>query len=406
MVATNDRPLTRLTDQLLAEIAARIQLSPSRHRQATERYQTVAEWLERDGSQLIGRVAQLYPQGSMAIGATILSRKSNDRYDIDIASELMLSQDDSPKRVLATLFQAVKGEPGSRYYDMVRRRSRCITIEYSDMHLDLTPMIRRPATPEREGWIFENRRETPNVEKRLIANPHGFAAWFNDRTHRDGDPFAEAFRYIAKSYDIANADQEPVPEYEDVENKSQPTVVLQLIKQWRNVQYQGAEDKGPPSVLLSRIVAEMSNPRLPLCNDLALTAHKMAEFIESHRQARQAITNPVCPEDVLTDRWQLDRPESQAFIEKLRHFESEISRLSSGCDVSEAKKILATLFGEYPTRDAVNQYGQRVGEALRSNQTSHNKVTAGVVVPVGNHQTGLRNARPTLPHRFHRPPEL
>ena len=341
----------------------------------------------------------------MAIGATILSRKSNDRYDIDIASELILPQDTSPKYVLDILFQIVKGEPHSRYYYMTRRRSRCVTIEYSDMHVDLTPMIRRPGTPEREGWIFENRKETPSVEKRLIANPYGFAEWFNERTHRDGDPFADAFRYIAKSYDIAYADQEPVPEHEDVENKSQPTIVLQLIKQWRNVLYQRVEDKGPPSVLLSRIVAETSNPMLPLSNDLALTARKMADFIERHRLARQPITNPVCPEDVLTDRWQIDRPEAQVFIDRLRYFELEIRRLTSGCDVSEAKKILSTLFGEYPTRDAVDRYGQRVGEAIRSNQTSHNRVTAGVVVPVGS-QARPRNLRPTQPHEFHKPPEL
>ncbi len=405
MVTTNDRPLTRQTDQLLAEIAARIQLSPSRYRQATERYQTVADWLERDGSPLKGKVAQLYPQGSMAIGAAILSRNSDDQYDIDIALELTIPQDTSPKYVLDILFQVVKGEPGSRYYDMTRRRSRCVTIEYSDMHLDLTPMVRRPGTLEREGWIFENRSETPNLEKRLIANPHGFAEWFNELTHRDGDAFADAFRSIAKSYDISYAEQEPVPEYEDFENKSQPTVVLQLVKQWRNVQYQGVEDKGPPSVLLSRIVAKTSNPMLPLSNDLALTAHKMAEFIAHHRRARLLITNPVCPEDVLTDRWQLDQPEAQAFIEKLLHFESEIGLLSSGKDLSEAKKILATLFGEYPTRNAVDQYGERVGEAIRSNQTSHNKVTASVVVPAGS-QAGLRVARPTQPHQFHKPPEL
>ena len=405
MVTKSDGRLSRLTDQLLAEIAARIQLSPNRHRQATERYQTVADWLERDGSPLKGTVAQLYPQGSMAIGATILSRKGNDRYDIDIASELILPQDTSPKYVLDILFQVIKGEPGSRYFDMTRRRSRCVTIEYSDMHLDLTPMIRRPDTPERECWIFENRRETPSIEKRLAANPHGFAEWFNGRTHKAGDPFADAFRYFAKSYDIANADPEPVPEHKDIENKSQPTIVLQLIKQWRNVQYQGVEDKGPPSVLLSRIVAETSNPLLPLSNDLRVTARKTADFIERHCRARLPISNPVCPKDVLTDRWQVDRPEAQAFIEKIRSFELEIGRLSAGCDISEAKSILANLFGEYPTKDAVNQYGQRVGEAIRSNQTSHNKVTAGVVVPAGS-QVRPRNARPTQPHQFHKPSGL
>ena len=48
MATTNIRPLTRQTDQLLAEIAARTQPSPLRHWQATEEYETLADWLERD----------------------------------------------------------------------------------------------------------------------------------------------------------------------------------------------------------------------------------------------------------------------------------------------------------------------------------------------------------------------
>ena len=405
MVTTKNRPLTSLTDQLLAEIAARIQLSPSRHRQATQRYQAMADWLERDDSPLKGRVSQLYPQGSMAIGATILSRDSDDRYDVDIASELILPQDIPPKEVLDLLFRVVKGEARSPYHDMTRRRSRCVTIEFSDMHVDLTPMVRRPGTPERESWIFENRKETPGVGTRLIANPHGFAGWFNNETYMDADPFADAFRDLAKSYDLAYADQEPVPDYEDIENKSQPTVVLQLIKQWRNEQYQGAEDDGPPSVVLSRIVAETSDPTLSLSNDLELTASKVARFIDDHRRARRPITNPICSRDVLTDRWQVDGPEAEVFIGRLGYFQSQIRRLTSDCDVSEAKNILSTLFGEYPTRDAVERYGQRVGDAIRSNQTSHSRVTAGVVVPVSSKPT-TRNYRATLPHQFHKPPEV
>ena len=223
-------PLSNQTDQLLAEVAARMQLSPSRHRQATQRYQTVANWLERDESSLKDKVSQLYPQGSMAIGATILSRNSQDRYDIDIAAELYLPQDLSPKRVLDTMYQAIKGTPGSQYYHMTRRRSRCVTIEYAEMHMDITPVIRRPETPERESWIFENRKETPLKEARLVANPYGFAEWYNQLTDVVDDPFANAFRFLAKSYDTMEAEVDPVPDHEQLENKSQPTIVLQLIK--------------------------------------------------------------------------------------------------------------------------------------------------------------------------------
>ena len=404
MVTNVYRPLTSQTDQLLAEIAARIQLSPSRHGQATQRYQTVAKWLEREGSPLRDKVALLYPQGSMAIGATILSRNSEDRYDIDIAAELLLPQDTSPKVVLDTMYHTIKGKPDSQYYDMTRRRGRCITVEYAEMHLDITPMVRRPFTPERESWIFENRKETPTKEAHLIANPYGFSEWYNQRTHLADDPFADAFRILAKSYDTLQADTEPVPDHEQLENKSQPTIVLQLIKQWRNVQYQGQEDKGPPSVLLSGIVAESSNQRLPLCKDLELTAIRVADYIESHSKLHYPITNPACNEDVFTDRWQVDGPEATVFVRKLREFSQEIALLNAGCTVSGARDILVRLFGEYPTRDAVMRYGGRVGQAIQDNQVAHQKVTAGVVVPAAA-QSKPWNARPTRPHQFHVPPE-
>ena len=400
-------PLTSQTDQLLAEIAARIQLSPSRHRQATQRYQTVAKWLEREGSPLRDKVSLFYPQGSMAIGATILSRNSEDRYDIDIAAELLLSQEESPKLVLDTLYQTIKGKPGSQYYDMTRRRSRCVTIEYAEMHLDVTPMVRRPLTQDRESWLFENRKETPAREVRLVGNPYGLAEWYNKLTHIADDQFADAFRFLAKSYDTLTfeAEAEPVPDHEQMENKSQPTIVLQLIKQWRNVQYQGNEDKGPPSVVLSRIVAESSNPRLPLCKDLELTGQRVADYVEAHGWKHEPITNPVCDEDVLTDRWKVDGSEAAFFVRKLREFSSEVSRLNAGCDVTEARDILARLFGEYPTRDAANRYGERVGQAIQDNLAGHQRVTAGVVVPA-NPQRRPQDVRNTRQHQFHAPPEM
>ena len=407
MPAPRAQPLTERTDQLLAEIAARIQLSPTRHHQATQRYGTVAEWLERDDSPLQGSVRLLYPQGSMAIGATILSRDSDDRYDIDVVVELDIPSETPAKAVLDTLYKAVKGTKGNRYFGMTRRRSRCVTIEYADMHLDLSPMVRKPGTPEKESWLYENRRETPQINRRFTANPHGFAEWYNRQTQAEDDTFAAAFRSLAMHYDRHQvemaAEQEPVPKYEVVENKSQSTVVLQLIKQWRNFQYQSGDDKGPPSVLLSRIVAEVSNPALTLSADLEASSRNVASFIERRIANRQPITNPVCDEDVLTDRWTVDSPEARTFVSNISAFADDIRKIRSGADTAETRKILAKMFGEYPTRDALKRYGDRLGEAIKSGRTEHRDRTASVVIPAGATAQRPRNTRPTRRHQFHRP---
>ena len=71
------RPL----DLLLADVAIRVQLSRTDYDKAGHRYQRVSHWVERDGSRLAGLIRLFYPQGSMAIGATIAAR-GTDEFDI------------------------------------------------------------------------------------------------------------------------------------------------------------------------------------------------------------------------------------------------------------------------------------------------------------------------------------
>ena len=140
--------LTDPVDILLADVAIRVQLSRTDYDKAVSRYQTINKWIERDGSLLKERVELFYPQGSMAIGATIASRLKTDEFDIDVVSQLDLPDNTSPQKVLDLLFEAIRGEPGSQYYQMAERRTRCVTVHYSDaMHLDVTPALRRDGNP-------------------------------------------------------------------------------------------------------------------------------------------------------------------------------------------------------------------------------------------------------------------
>ena len=74
-------------DRILAEIALSAQLPPSLHRQAGGRYGAVRKHLEADPG-FEGHIEHFYPQGSMAIDATISNRGTDDEYDLDIISQL------------------------------------------------------------------------------------------------------------------------------------------------------------------------------------------------------------------------------------------------------------------------------------------------------------------------------
>jgi hypothetical protein len=133
------RPNFQIADVLLKDIARRIQLSPTDYRIAVDHYEAVDEWLNRENSPLAPYMGRIYAQGSMAIGATISSKLNNDEFDVDAVAELRIAADAPPGKVLDVLFDAINGEKGSRYYGKVTRRSRCVTIDYDRMHLDVTP---------------------------------------------------------------------------------------------------------------------------------------------------------------------------------------------------------------------------------------------------------------------------
>ena len=100
------------TDVLLADVAIRVQLSRTDYSKAVSRYRTVNHWIEREQSPLKDRVRLFYPQGSMAIGATIASKLRTDEFDIDVVAQLDLPDHVLPWEVLDLLYKAIRGEPG------------------------------------------------------------------------------------------------------------------------------------------------------------------------------------------------------------------------------------------------------------------------------------------------------
>ena len=187
---------------LLAETAIRIELPPSLHGLAVDRYEAIRNYIERDGSPLAGRVRIFYPQGSMAIRATIRSRKRQDGFDIDIVAELILPITITPSAVLDLLFAAINGDKGSLYYGKVERNTRCVTVHYEDgMHLDITPAVLVDEQDPRKSVIFHAKaEEPPAAHRRLEMNSYAFVEWFNERTPIDLT-FVEAYAQKAYAFD-------------------------------------------------------------------------------------------------------------------------------------------------------------------------------------------------------------
>ena len=404
-------PLSSPVDILLADVAIRIQLSQSDYDRAVARYMAINRWIEREGSPLKDRVDLFYAQGSMATGSTIASKLQSDEYDIDIIAQLTLPADVTPQEALDLLYAAIRGERGSRYYHMAKRRTRCVTVDYSNaMHLDVTPMLRRNGTPERESWLFHHRAEAPHEPSyRCIANPYGFAEWFKENTPLDHD-FAKAFEERAREYEkgmlVEMAETDPVLPQEPPFRKSKAVLALQLLKRWRNIRYDGRHGRRPPSIMIAKLLVDGANSTDSLSEELLHQARLMLSEFQRWQNdgALICVANPVCSQDVLTDRWPSSLPEQGVFVNDLRALVSKVERLVSGCALDEMQSIMIDLFGEAPTTETFRVFNQRQGREVRRGRSQHVPGAGHLVVPsvvVGGTSMVEPSVRPTKKHTFY-----
>ena len=244
-------------DVLLADVAVRIQLTPTDYQTAVDHYEAINDWIDREESPLHGRVQLVYPQGGFKIGATIARHATDADFDIDVMAQINWPDVD-PEVALSTLHHSIRGERGSRYHEKAERKTRCSTVNYDGMHLDVTPAV-RIGREEKTSLIFHSKPSNPSVPKqRLYANPDGFGEWFILRTPAD-EAFGLFFEKRALDYNRAlfemqaRADAESVPVQMPAYRKSRAVIALQLIKRWRNIAYdrRHARLRLPPSVLIA-----------------------------------------------------------------------------------------------------------------------------------------------------------
>lgn len=359
-------------DILLRSIAKKIQLSPTLYERAVERYETIYAHLKRPGSALRDFLVRMYPQGSMMIGASISSKVDSDEFDIDLMLELLFEVGTDPRWILNEVFEAIRGEYGSRYYNMTKRKTRCVTVAYADMHLDVTPAILLPGRLERTSHIFHAKEEEPEfMDETITANPWGFGEWFSRRTPLEA--------HLREAVVIAMA--EPVKEQQDVEDKSLALRSLQLIKRWRNLRYAERDGRKPPSVLISKIVGDAATGRnRSLFVELTIqVAHLISVFEAAATQGNTVyVDNPACPnEDVFSDRWPNDLDEQKLFIRDLKQFQADLFELGNAT-LDRKAEILKYLFGENAAQSSIEEFREALGRQAMEYPLRHDRRTGGI----------------------------
>ena len=327
-------PTAPVGEILLAETAIRIELPPSLHQLAVDRYEAVRKHIERPDSPLRDRVTWFYPQGSMAIRATIKARRREDGFDIDIVAELILPPGLTPAQILDLLFEAINGPRGSMYHGMVERQTRCVTVFYADgMHLDITPSELLDERDPRLSHICHAKpEEPPAAHRRPIMNSWAFCDWFNARTPVNlifEQAYAKRARTLDEMIIAKDADVKPVPAHSTLERgKSTTVVALQLLKRNRNVRYFPRKGhRMPPSVMMAKFSGETPVPNASIAGALDAIAGAILAALEAAEREGVLIDvcNPQCANERFTDRWPENRAAQRIYVDDLKLFRKQLA---------------------------------------------------------------------------------
>jgi len=360
-------PLNQNLDDLLLDLATSIEPSDADRRVIDSRYRALKTHLERPTSALSKYLrddeSRIYAQGSISISAAIVSGDKDDRFDVDAMVEFEVPADWSNDQALDMLFDGLQGFPGA---EEIVRNTRCVTVHFAFMHMDVTIMHpQQEPRPERVGEIFHSPDKGESY--RVPANPHGFSTWFRKSVFfQEGiGSFAERIskRRLESQIDrlqapVAKAlDQDKLPPMIPPRMDAQQVVALKLMKRILNVEYAKLKVRKPPSIYTTKKAADCGYEPMGLTAQL----ERLAKCIQT--EMINAIVlgygpderNPTHFEDCLNDRWPETQEDRQVFKNVMgRVLQSLEKAKSSG--FTEIAKIMHELFGETISAVAVKKH--------------------------------------------------
>lgn len=369
-------PFDDPVDRLLAEIAFSIQLPPTLHQKAVDRYEAVRNHLESTSCAFRDHIEHFYPQGSMSIDATISTKGTDDEYDLDIVAQLGGPfRQMTPLQVLVALEFALKGYRGLK----VVRQTRCVTLYYSDgMHLDISPSIREEGTQDRQSHICHAKGPSASFEDHMVPmNAYGFGDYYRQRTpieQRVVDSFSKRWDVMNEAQYRADADVDDVPEPSDFVVKNTATLALQIHKRFRNIQYATSSERMAPSILLSHYAAAAARPNTSLTDMVIRQASFMISEIENASLYSRTIevTNPCHHLDVFTDRWPESIGQQDEYAGKLKMLVAGLEQLKRGeMSVPNMMDWMRDQFGGQVVTRAADAIANEIGYSIKSNSLQY-----------------------------------
>ena len=278
----------RSLDLALERLCLSLQLPEPAFDAAKAEYGAVGQWLIQPGSTLVGYEPRIYHQGSMLLETTVRPAGQAE-YDLDAVCQMRRDPGWTPRQLFDAVWKRLKENPD--YADNLQDKTRCLRLRRKGkFHLDIVPALSDPS------WSPTGIR-IPDLpvptERWKHSNPKGFHGWFLEQCKKPP-------KVVYMSESMARGTVDPIPSRTAYQRKYPLQKVVQLVKRWRDVAFQGRGHLSTPSIVITKLAADAYEPEDDLYRALLVTLRGVSAFLAG---GTMFVVNPSEPREVISESW-------------------------------------------------------------------------------------------------------
>jgi hypothetical protein len=339
-------------NDLLQRICVNLQLTPTLHQEAESRYQAIGEWLTSSDGLLSELAPAVYPQGSLAIGTTVRPR-GKEEYDLDLVCQVQPHPAfaHEPTKLLDLVEERLREH--STYEPMVERKTRCIRVIYAnEFHLDILP-----GCPDQERGGTCLRVPDRKVMQWMPSNPKGYVKWFEGKCVQSMVKLAE--------------DVEPLAPLEVADKKATLKQIVQLLKRWRDIDFQSRSNAAPASIVLTTLAGHSYNGEVGLHRAFSVVLDRIASGLPSDKPLQ--VRNPTNDEEILSEQWEANEASYHTFRDSILTLTEDWHALVQSRGIHSIAEHLQDLFGEQLTDRVIKEHSDEVARLRKEGKLGASK---------------------------------
>ena len=372
-------------DKFYNELSLRITISDEMFEKARKEYEDLGKWIDK---QTPNYKAQIYAQGSFALGTVIKPISEEDDYDIDLVCELDkdygLTARDYKLNVSKNWLTSYR-----KHSKELEEKRRCWHVEYDDVknfHMDVIPAFYLFG----ETINITEHDEKTNKYTYIKSNPKGYISWF----------FSRCNSVSTRLFDSYTRDQRiRITEAAEIENikrnklKNPLQKAIMILKRHRDVMFSNDSDNKPISIIITTLAALSYNDSDSICDVLENFFVFTPNYLSDHLvNGVYCVPNPTDETDNFANKW-VDYPERRdAFFDWFNRAKTDLcfSQVKNKDRVTLGKHFKA-IIGETVATSIYEKFAKESKESIVLNETKVNtkkgtlSKEGNMVIPLNHH---------------------